>query len=482
MRKIFLITLLIVSFKISLSQNNFPALDSIKSINLIKTVEFLSSPELQGRLSGSTGYYKAADFFAKEFLSLGLKPISNGSYFQKFLTEYNEIKKAEFYSIINNVRKKYKLGEDFVCRGFSGAGNITAEVVFCGYGISEPALGYDDYKDIDVNGKVVLVFKQQPDWSLNPDSKWNPSLREKAFTAFMKGAVAIVFVPKPNAPEKQKPIGSVMDGEGIQLSNFPMLQIDYSVAEELLKTAYNLNLSDIQNEIDTKKHPYSKKLNASVEINVDAEYSYYRTTMNIIGMLEGTDEDLRNEYIIICAHLDHVGSQAGKIYFPGANDNASGSAAVLEIARAIVNSEEMTKRSILFVLFSNEETGFQGAKYFVDNPIVPLNHIVAVLNMDCIAKGDSIRVGNGLSSPELWKIAKNFDSLYINSMVEGTWAGGGADLTPFFEKGINGLYFVTTNGYQHLHLTTDKPETLNQQLYEKTVKLVYIISSYLANN
>ncbi|MCX7833922.1 MAG: M20/M25/M40 family metallo-hydrolase [Ignavibacteria bacterium] len=482
MKKALILPLTFILLKISFSQYSFPSLDSINSRNLLKTVEYLSSKELYGRLSGSVGYYKAADFFAKEFLSLGLKQISNKSYFQKFLIEYNEIKKAEFYLITNNVKKEYKLAKDFICRGFTGSGKIIADVVFCGYGISEPALGYDDYCNVDVNGKVVLVFKQQPDWLLDPNFKWNPSLRNKAYTAFNKGAVAILFVPKPNAPEKQKPIGSVMDGEGIQLNNFPMLQIDYSVADELMEANREKTLSDLQSEIDKYRKPLSKNLNSKVEINVDAEYSYHRTTMNVIGMLEGTDEDLKDEYIIICAHLDHVGGQAGKIYFPGANDNASGSAAVLELARIFANSEEKIKRSILFVLFSNEETGLQGARYFVDNPVVPLKNIVAVLNMDCIASGDSIRVGNGLSSPELWRIAKTLDSLYTKSMVEDTWSGGGADLTPFFEKGINGLYFVTTNGYQHLHLTTDKPETLNSSLYEKVVKLVYLIASYIANN
>ncbi len=482
MKRIFVLLSIIAFFKISYPQADFKGYDYIKSENLIKTVEYLSSKELQGRLSGSTGYYKAADFFAKEFISLGLKPVSNGSFFQKFLIEYNEIKKAEFYIIKNNVKEKLILGKDYVCRGFTGSGKIKSNIVFCGYGISEPSLGYDDYKDIDVNGKVVLVFKQQPDWNLSPYSKWDPSLRNKAYTAYMKGAVGILFVPKPNAPEKQKPIGSVMDGEGVQLNNFPMLQIDYSVAEELLREDYKLSLSDLQNEIDTKKIPISKVCSTVVEIDIVSEYSYHRTTMNVLGLLEGTDEDLKNEYIIISAHLDHVGGQAGEIYFPGANDNASGSAAVLEIARAFLNSEELPKRSILFLLFSNEETGMQGAKFFVNNSVVPLDKIIAVLNMDCIASGDSIRVGNGLSSPELWKIARSIDSVYTKSMVEGTWAGGGADLTPFYEKGINGLYFVTTNGYQHLHLTTDKPETLNLPLFEKTVRLVYLISSFLANN
>jgi Zn-dependent M28 family amino/carboxypeptidase len=201
--------------------------------------------------------------------------------------------------------------------------------------------------------------------------------------------------------------------------------------------------------------------------------------MNIIGKIEGTDPALKEEYLIIGAHLDHVGSQAG-LLFPGANDNASGSAAVLDLAEAFQKSDLKPKRSILFVLFTAEEQGLFGSKFFVENLNIDTNKIIAMFNLDSVGSGDSIQVGNGKSSPELWNIARKIDDENFNLVVEDTWNGGGADLTPFYEIGIPGLYFVSKYSYEHLHLPTDIPETLNQNLFESIVKLAYLTAREVA--
>ena len=190
-------------------------------------------------------------------------------------------------------------------------------------------------------------------------------------------------------------------------------------------------------------------------------------------------KSLKNEYIIIGAHLDHVGSQAG-LLFPGANDNASGSAGVLEIAKAFVKGGIEPKRSVVFVLFASEEQGLNGAKHFVENWKHGYDKITAMINMDCIGFGDSIQVGNGKSTPVLWEIANQIDKTSLNSMVERTWSGGGADATPFHEKGIPCLYFVTTNSYDHLHLPSDTFDTLNLALFEKVVKLAHLTALEIA--
>jgi Zn-dependent M28 family amino/carboxypeptidase len=197
-------------------------------------------------------------------------------------------------------------------------------------------------------------------------------------------------------------------------------------------------------------------------------------------MIEGTDPKLKQEFVVVGAHLDHVGSQAG-LLFPGANDNASGSAAVLEIAEAFVKAGVQPKRSVIFVLFASEEQGLYGAKHFVESWKKGYDKITAMINMDCIGYGDSIQVGNGKSAPELWKITSQIDATSFNSMVDRTWSGGGADATPFHEKGIPCLYFVTTNSYDFLHLPTDKVETLNPVLYEKVVRLAHLTVLEVAN-
>jgi Zn-dependent M28 family amino/carboxypeptidase len=202
--------------------------------------------------------------------------------------------------------------------------------------------------------------------------------------------------------------------------------------------------------------------------------------MNVVGMIEGNDPKLKEDFVIVGAHLDHVGSQAG-LLFPGANDNASGSAGVLEIAEAIVKGGVQPKRSVVFVLFASEEQGLNGAKHFVERWKKGYDKIVAMINLDCVGYGDSIQVGNGKSAPKLWEIANEIDETSFNSMVDRTWSGGGADATPFHEKGVPCLYFVTTNSYDHLHLPSDKVEALNPILYEKVVKLAHLTALEIVN-
>lgn len=452
----------------------FKGFNAINEKELIETVSYLASDELKGRLGGSQEYYNAADYMAKQFLKAGLKPAGRGSFFQYFFTEYNDISDAKFGIVNNNKISYFRHGTDFSCRGFTGSGKYNAPVVFCGYGISESY--YDDYKEVDVSGKIVLIFKQNADWNEETKEIYS-SLRAKSEIAFNKGAVATLFVPRPNDKNPQKPIGSVMDGKGQHLSNHPMLQIDIKVADDILENS-GYTLSQLQSKIDESRLPNSLDTKNIAYLEVNAEYDAARNTMNVAAMLEGSDPVLRNEYIIIGAHLDHVGCQ-GNVIYNGANDNASGSAAVLQIARAF--SELEIKRSILFILFSNEESGLHGAYHYVNNPIVPLENTIAMLNLDCVSMGDSIMVGNGLSAPGLWNIANEMDSVYIDMMVKNTWKGGGADATPFFEKGVKCLYFVTTNGYEHLHLPTDDTETLKPELYEKITRLAFLTAYRIAN-
>ena len=460
--------------------DKYSGVDRIKSENLIKTVEYLASPELNGRLGGSEGYYKAAEFMANEFKSLGLKPAGTDGYYQNFSIEYNEILSPCSFGLVkeDGTVKNYKLGNDFVCRGFTGSGKLNAEVVFVGYGFSFSDKGYDDYKDIDVNGKIVMMFKQTPGWKLG-DAGWNQSLRYRANIAHSKGALGIIFVSKPNDLNPQKPIGSTMDGEGGQLENFPMVHADIKTADEILYKS-GKDVKSLQTEIDKTTQPRSFNTGSKIMMDINAKYNPDRKTMNVAGLLEGSDASLKNEYLIIGAHLDHVGGQAGEIYFPGANDNASGSASVLEMARTFVNAGVKPKRSVLFILFSNEESGLNGAKHYSENPLVPLEKTVAMFNNDCVGHGDSIQIGNGKSAPVLWQITRSIDSLYTKSMIMRTWNGGGADAEPFHRKGIPCLYFVTYFSYTNLHLMSDKPETLNPAVFEKICKLGYMSAYEIA--
>ncbi len=455
-------------------------LSEINKEDLIKNVRVLSSPDFDGRLPGSEGYNKAAHFVANKFSELGLKPAGDEKYFQYFNVEYNKIESpAIFKTIVDGDTTNYELGKDFVLRGFTGSNSFTLPVVFCGYGISRPDLNYDDYAGVNVKNKIVMVFKQNPKWK-NNDKDWGTNYpREKSLVAKKNGAKGILFVSLPNDEKPQPLIGSVMHGEGEQPIDFPQLQISIDAANKLLsKTGFTL--SNFQTKIDEKKKPLSSNLFTKAVVEVNAKYEKNARTMNVVAMLEGKDEKLKEEYVIIGAHLDHVGSQAG-LLFPGANDNASGSAGVLEIAEAFVKGGIEPKRSVIFVLFASEEQGLNGSRHFVESWKKRFDKIAAMINLDCIGYGDSIQVGNGKSAPNLWEIAKQIDETSFNSMVDRTWNGGGADATPFHEKGVPCLYFVTTNSYDHLHLPTDKIETLNPGLFEKIVKLAHLTALEVAN-
>ena len=479
MNKIFL-TIVFFSTTFFIYAQSSTGLSEINKEYLIKNVRILTSPEFDGRLPGSEGYNKAAQFAANKFSELGLKPAGDEKYFQYFNVEYNKIESpAIFKTIVDGDTVNGELGKDFVLRGFTGSNKFTLPVVFCGYGISRPDLGYDDYAGVNVKNKTVMVFKQNPKWK-NNDKDWGTNYpREKSLVAKKKGAKGILFISLPNDEKPQPLIGSVMHGDGEQPNDFPQLHISLDAANRLLSRT-GFSISDVQTKIDEKKKPLSMNLATKAQIEVNAVYEKNAGTMNVVAMIEGSDPKLKNEFVVIGAHLDHVGSQAG-LLFPGANDNASGSAGVLEIAEAFVKGGIEPKRSVIFVLFASEEQGLNGAKHFVESWKKGYDKIAAMINMDCIGYGDSIQVGNGMSAPKLWDIANQIDKSSFNSMVNKTWSGGGADATPFFEKGVPCLYFVTTNSYDHLHLPTDKVETLNSALYEKVVKLAHLTALEVAN-
>lgn len=441
--------------------------------SLIKHVDLFSSDNLKGRLAGTHGYEVAADYCVAYFEQLGLKKLKHASiddYNQSFKVESNEISECSV-SVINPDGKKYslKLGKDFVCRGFTGSGSGLVDLAFCGYGQNKE--DYNDYRGVDIAGKAVILFKSNPPFSA-PDSGWGEfSIRRQVAVAKEKGAVAVIFVSRPNLANPQKPIGSTSHGEGVHHADMPQFQIDIPWVDSLLSgTRYPLERLDRLTE--NLKMPFSLSAKSKIEYKVSAHYSPAADTRNLLAYVEGSDPVLKDEFVIVSAHLDHVGSQ-GNLVFPGANDNASGSSAVLELARLISTAEKKPARSILFVLFSAEEKGLDGSTFMAQNLPLKKEKIVAMYNMDCIAFGDSIQIGNGLSNPNLWNKMKEIDKKNANLMTDRTWGGGGADLTPFHQIGIPGLYVATTYSYTHLHLPTDTRQSLNTKTYKEVVNLLY---------
>ena len=453
--------------------------NSIQSRELLETVELLSSREFDGRLSGSEGYNRAAGYVAERFAELGVMPAGEDRYFQYLNVEYNRIDTpAVFYLSNEKGTRNYILGEDYVFRGFTGSADFRLPVVFCGYGISRPDIGFDEYENINVKDKIVIAFKQNPKWKIDDNDWGNNSPREKSKVAFDHGAKGILFVSAPNDRWSRFLIGSVAHGGGEQNEDFPQLHISPESADEFISST-GYTISECQERIDRTRRPFSFLTGNGSGIKVNAHYLKNAITMNVVGKIEGNDPNLKEEYLIIGAHLDHVGSQAG-LLFPGANDNASGSAGLLEIAEAFQLSGFKPKRTIIFVFFASEEQGLYGSGHFVKNLNVEPDNVIAMLNLDCVGYGDSIQIGNGKSSPELWSLVNKIDDENSNLMVSETWSGGGADATPFHDKGIPCLYFVSKYSYDHIHQPSDTPETLNPDLYENLIRLAYLTAKEIA--
>jgi hypothetical protein len=450
----------------------FRGVESIQRARLMETVEYLASPGLRGRLAGSPGYLEAAGEMADRFRRLGLKPGGDDGFFQKLDVEYNEIVEARLGLMeADGSTSWFQLGPDFVCRGLTGSGDLTAPVVFAGYGLSQPDKGYDDYAGIDVRGKIVLAFKEPPPFQVDSTGWGDATLpRPKGLTAAKHGAVALLIVPLPNRPRPQKPIASMLEGEGRQDERFPRMQVSVEVAEALARSA-GVDLRETEARIDSTKAPGSVGLEVVVRLIVKANYHAKQPSVNVVGILPGSGPERAGESVVIGAHLDHVGSQGGELYFPGANDNASGSAAVMAIAEAFAESGERPERSVIFALFSSEEAGLFGSKRFVAAPPLPRDSILAYLNLDCVGYGDSIEVGGGKTNPRLWEMARAIDRGEAKLTIDETSEGGGADAEPFAEIKIPTLYFASKFSYTHIHLPSDTPATLNPPLLEAVARL-----------
>ena len=455
------------------------AIPGIAAESLVKDVRTLASPKFAGRLAGSPGYDEAARWAARRLEKLGLRPGGDGGgYLQGFPLEYNAIESCRLaIASGGGAPRALAIPADFTCRGFTGSGNVSAPVVFAGFGLSLPERGWDDYAGLDVAGKIVLVFKDPPPFEPPRAAEgvkgWGDASlpRPKALNAQAHGAVGLLMVSLPKDGKIGPPIASVLHGPGAHPAAFPQQHVSGAVAEALLAGS-GVTLESLAKEIVAAKAPRSRALPSSATMTVAARYRADQPAANVVAILPGGDPELRGEAVVVGAHLDHVGTQEG-VLWPGANDNASGSAALLAVAEAFSRSHRPPRRTLVFVLFAAEEQGLHGSKWFVDHSPYPADRIVAMLNLDCVGHGDALQLGSGKSAPVLWELARSLDADGDRVTIEETWAGGGADATPFHEQGVPTLYFATKKSYTHLHQASDRPETLNPALLEKVARLAF---------
>jgi len=426
----------------------------------------LSTDAMWGRRSGHEGEIMATQYIANKFKSWGIEPAFPGSYIQDFTLEYNQLEPGAVLEIIGPRNKReYIHGEDWRVQSYSGSGTFAAEVVFVGYGVHAASKGYDDYAGVNVRDKVVLFQVPVPAW-LDEKCGADTELSRRVRAAQTLGArAAMTYRPASGGPAAPSRTGSMREAYN---KDFVVLSAEQKVVDFIFKFMPTELRVQFQ-RIDQAKKGAPMESGTKAVINVKYTHDPARTTHNVVGKITGSDVELRNEYVVIGAHLDAVAWDAYGEINNGADDNASGTAVTMEIARVLKLNGAQPKRTIVFGLWGGEEQGLLGSRYFCDNPPFPMDKVAASFNMDMVGQGNGQVSMNGqYYGPEVWDIlSKKLSKELLAYTTPGRGGPGGSDHTPFLEKGVM-AYSVSAQG-NHLkyHQAYDeialiKPEQLKR--------------------
>ncbi len=387
------------------NRSTIAAAARIQPADLKADLYFLASVDLAGRSSTSLQDHIATDYIAAEFMRLGLTPVGdNGTYFQKMKMVTGDLDREHttLAATVGGVDRSYSLSKDFwwthqSLRPMKACG----PVAFAGYGIDAPEFAYNDFSGIDLKGKVAIVFSREPQAN-NPGSKFMGAFdtyhafeREKVEELRKQGVAGLLIVrdrfpgrTKSIPASSERPSGGPLYALAGEMWDIPVFTIRREVADQLL--APSGKTSDaLQAEIDQTARPHSFEIsNSSVCMAKAFTNLEAHEGRNVVGLLEGSDPRLKAQTILVSAHHDHMGVSNGHIYH-GADDDGSGIAGVMEVAKALVKGNIHPKRSVLFLAFDGEERVYLGSYYYVTHPIVPLNQTVANLNMDMIGRNEN---------------------------------------------------------------------------------------------
>jgi aminopeptidase YwaD len=487
MKKILALILIVLLSSAGISQNVKVNNPEITSLELREHVSYLASDELEGRFSGSAGCSLAAGYIKKNFQQYGLTPLFEGNYFQEFqfisgleLTNNNKL-----IITISGQEKNQIIKEEYIPAPFSDNIEIESEVIFAGYGISAPKLNYDDYEGLDVNGKIVLVMRYNPEYD-NPHSQFEEfsSFRYKTNVAREKGAKGIIFVNGHSPKVDEDKLIELKYDMGGPVKNVAAVHIKRNFVDELFKSQ-NLDFSEYQKKITETKKPASFLFN-NVKVNLSTGVKEVKQdSWNVAGYIEGNDPQLKNEFIVIGAHFDHLGwGETGSLYrgnepqiHNGADDNASGTAGVLELAEKFASEKDNLKRSILFITFSGEELGLLGSSHFVNNTPIPIYNMTTMINMDMIGRlndnKELIIYGTGTSTG--WKDLLNNYNKYDFNLAFHDDGFGPSDHSSFYGKNIPVLFFFTGT-HTDYHRPSDDADKINYEGQELIVNYIYDVA------
>lgn len=448
---------------------------AVSTDSLMKHIVELASDTYQGRMAGTQGHERAMRYVERVLEGYGLKVEQ-----QQFPIECNEIENCKFniYTPGSKERRYFTLGNEFCCAGMTGRGYVDAQMVFVGYGVDHNT--FDEYKGVDVQGKIAVALTGTPEWLPGSVADQYTQLRDKARTAERHGAIGLLAINTSPSCLSYEPQSRIYCGELPHLGTFPMLQLTLDCGRELL-TSESVDLDAAIQAIASQK-TCSFALLKKAEIDINARYRSRARTANVLGRLEGSDRVMRREVIVVGASLDGAGLQGETTLFPGADINASGVAAVLEVARILSQSGYSPKRSVLFVLFSGGEQQWLGSREFLAQ-YPKLNQVEAFLNAQNIGCGDSLVVLGDNRYPTLWEICHSHDTAryrqYMAVNTEKTNPRG--DARAFDNRHIPSLVITTLNGMQHNHVSSDIWENINRSILTKASQLLLETAAELAD-
>jgi hypothetical protein len=432
----------------------------------LNDIKYLASPELRGRGTGSPELEKAAAWLEHHYRDLGIKPVGK-DYLQPFpVTTDAALGKANRFQFTENgSATTLQFPGEFVPFNFSETGPLKGAVVFAGYGITAPEYSYDDYAGLDVKGKIVLVLRHEPQES-DPKSVFegktltqHAQFASKATNAKLHGATGVILVTdRANHPGEGDELEKFGVTVGPTNARIPFVQVAEARVDKWFSDA-GQSLDKVQADIDKDLKPRSFAFPDTIRVdaNLDVERAV-KTVHNVVAMLPGQTD----EYVIIGAHYDHLGlggqhslapSLTGTVH-PGADDNASGTAGVMELARYFA-TQPRQRRGILFLNFAGEEQGLLGSAYYADHPLLPLAKAVTMINLDMIGRmrDNKLYIGGASSGSTLKPmLEKLIPTSGLKVDYSGGTSEGSSDHTSFTSHQVPALFF-----FSGLHADYHKP-------------------------
>jgi hypothetical protein len=481
---------------------SYRALDADEAVTpaeMRRHVDYLASDALRGRNTPSPELDTAAAYIAGEFAAAGLRPLGTSWYQQVRLGTVALSEPNALLITRQGDSVSFAIKDDFTPFDVTGPGSAEGEVVFCGYGITAPEYQYDDYAGFDVRGKVVLVLRHEPGENdsasvfkgKRPTDYGN--VGRKMRIARDHGAAAVLVVTDPLNHQSMTPRGfpwpslsKIIPHDALPLrldpqsdEGIPVVHVGERVVAALLGSVDSLRA--LQRSIDSTCRPSSFRIPARARVVVTTIQTLF-SARNVIGVLEGSDPLLKSEYIVVGAHYDHVGAGKAKspgvdVIFNGADDNASGTAALLGVARAFGSAAYRPARSILLMAFAGEEKGLFGSAYFVRHPSVPLDHVAGMVNLDMVGRNavDSLFILGGEAAPVLERLAIEEGPHAHLAVIPQLHADGGSDHESFAGKNIPSVHFFS-GLHPDYHQVSDHADKINSTKVARVARLAFRVA------